>query len=174
MVVAVREREEVKRLHQDRVDATCGNVGDERASVRAGVRIRGAELGQIRVAERVPLREFLDRAPAVDVEKHDPRIRVHPASPRRAHEIGDEIPLADQLTDHGLKPQPAETARRRLEEDGAGLLEVDDPPRIVREDVSGVVVRRGQRYPSRPGALLNVVGDNLEPLVEEVGREGEQ
>ena len=108
------------------------------------------------------------------MQQHDPRIRIHVAPPRNRHQVGEEIASADQLTDGGLKLERTEPTRAGLEENGTRLLEIDDPPGVVREHVPRIVVRRREREPADAAAVLNVVGDLIEPFVEQVGGEREQ
>src|SRR5207253_224967 len=47
------------------------------------------------------------------------------------------------------------------------------PHRVVREDVAPLVVSGRDRDPAEAAAVLDVVEHRLEPLVLEIGREGE-
>ena len=53
VVIAVLEPVIVQRLGEDGRHLVPGDVGDERAHVRPHVRVRGAQVGRIRVAEGV-------------------------------------------------------------------------------------------------------------------------
>src|SRR4051794_2786030 len=174
VVIPVRERQEVERLQQDRVDTARRDIRDERLRIRANIRVRRAQLRQVGVAERVAVGEFLDRPATINVEKNYPRIRVHPAASGNVDELGNEIAVTDQLTDHGLEAQVAKAVRCRLEEDRSRFLEVDDSARVVGEHVARVVIGGREADAVRTAALLDVFGDGVEPFVDQVGREREQ
>jgi hypothetical protein len=131
-------------------------------------------LRQIRISERIPLGVGLDLAAAIDVQQNDPGIRIHVAPLRNRHEVGDEITSVEQRADGGLKLERTEQLGARLEEDGARLLEIDDPTRVVGEHVACVVVRRRERDAVGPATVLNVVGNRLESFIEQIGGERKQ
>jgi hypothetical protein len=168
------EREKVERLQQDRSDAARRDVRDQRARIRANVGIRRTQLSQIRVAERVAVCEFLDRAAAVDMQKHDPGVRIQLMPMRDADKLGDEIAVTDQLADHRLKLQVPETLRRRLKEDRPRFLEVDDSVGVVRKHITRVVIRRCERDAAGATAVLNIFGNRFESFIEQVGCEREK
>ena len=174
MVIPVRERQKVERLHQDCSDAPRGNVRDQRPRIGANIGIGRTKLCQIRIAERVAVCEFLDCTATVDMQKHDPRVCIQVAPIGEADKLGDKIAVPDQPTDDRLKLQIPETLRRRLKEDRPRFLEVDDSPRVVREHVTRVVIRRRERNATCSTAVLNVFGNRLESFIEQVGGEREK
>ena len=174
MVVAVLERVVVERLRDDAAHTARGDVARQRTDVGDDVRIRGAELGQLRVAERVALADGGGvLVHPVDVEVHRPRVHVEPAPAGGLEELGQRVTLLDEPAHARLEGQAPVATPVRREVANAVLEVAHAPARVVREHVPRGVVDGRERDAAEPGPSLDVVEDGLDTLAEKVGREGE-
>ena len=138
-------------------------------SVGAGVRVRRTELGDVAVAEGVLGSALGVRGgQGAVVQEHSPGPDGEPALAGGSDDLRQHRRLAHRRLQ-------ARRAQRRpgREEDGAALEEPNPVHRIVGEDVPALVVGGGHRDPAETAAVLDVVEDDLDPLVREVGREAE-
>ena len=94
VVVAVLEPVVVQRLGEDRGHLVAADIRDERAHVGADVRVCGAEVGRVAVAERVLGVAVRVVARPVEMEEHGPGVDPHPSLLCGTAGLGEHVALA--------------------------------------------------------------------------------
>ncbi len=174
VVVAVLEPVIVERLGQDGRHLVAGDVRDERAHIRAHVRVCRAQVGRVEIAERVAGGAVRVLVGAVGVQEDGPGVDAEPAGGRRPTRVCEHVVLTRERAEAGLDPKPVVAGRIGAEEELTPLEEVDLATRVVREDVAGGVIDESWGNPVQPASFLEIAEHCLDALVGQVRREGER
>ncbi len=174
VVVAVAQAVEVQRLGADRVHAVPGQLGDQRGRVLADLGVGRAQLGEVAVAEGVGGRAVgvLEAEPVVVAEDR-PGVQLQAPAAGLLGGLGERVAVADRAGRRRGESAAGPAGRVGAEVRGAGLQVPDHPPGVVREDVAGLVVDRGEGDAADPGPVGEVAEERVGALVDQVGGEGE-
>jgi hypothetical protein len=144
--VAVLERVVVERLGKDARHAESGNVGGERACIRANVRVGRAEFCEVGVAEGVPggAVGVADRERVV-VEKDGPGVHLETPLFGCGAKFPEDVPLPGEGAHGRLDAQSLPAGPPPGEEERSALEKSNLPDGIVREDIPPVVIGGRQR-----------------------------